>query len=217
MILKVKVVWGLHTKAFWNGSSSFREKSRCVIYLKHFLLLGEMILKMFLKNNLLQKVWTLFLWSFLGIASLVFSEIWKVARNSYEVVHDRARFSGKKFFAPKLRKKAQNGPKTGFFQLLEDLVITFYWIWSIMEIYIICCVPAQIPYLGKFLFLRYGPKCSQPMRLHDFLIDHISRTNLWNSLIFLHVDTNLHKLKVDQKIFGWAWPEMVVTSLVTGL
>ena len=34
---------------------------------------------------------------------------------------------------------------------------------------------------------------------------------------FLHVDTNLHKLKVDQKIFGWAWPEMGVASLVTGL
>ena len=34
---------------------------------------------------------------------------------------------------------------------------------------------------------------------------------------FLHVDTNLNKLKVDQKIFGWAWPEMGVASLVTGL
>ena len=34
---------------------------------------------------------------------------------------------------------------------------------------------------------------------------------------FLRVDTNLHKLKVDQKIFGWALPEMGVASLVTGL
>ena len=34
---------------------------------------------------------------------------------------------------------------------------------------------------------------------------------------FLHVDTNSHKLKVDQKIFGWAWSEAGVTSLVTGL
>ena len=33
----------------------------------------------------------------------------------------------------------------------------------------------------------------------------------------LHVDTNLHKLKIDQKISGWAWPEMGVASLVTGL
>ena len=25
---------------------------------------------------------------------------------------------------------------------------------------------------------------------------------------FLHIGTNLWKLKVDQKIFGWAWPKM---------
>ena len=52
-----------------------------------------------------------------------------------------------------------------------------------------CCVPAQIPYLEKYLFLRYGPKCSQSIRLQDFLINLISRTNQWN---FLHVDTNSH-------------------------
>ena len=62
-----------------------------------------------------------------------------------------------------------------------------------MKIFIIYCVPAQIPYLKKFWFRRYGPKCSQPIRLLDFLINHVSRTNQWNSLIFLHVDTNSHK------------------------
>ena len=36
-------------------------------------------------------------------------------------------------------------------------------------------------------------------------------------LDFLHVDTNSHKLKVDQKMFGWAWSEMGAASLVTGL
>ena len=41
-----------------------------------------------------------------------------------------------------------------------------------MKTYIICCVPEQIPYVGKFLF-----------RL----------------LRFLNVDTELNKLKVDQK------------------
>ena len=39
-----------------------------------------------------------------------------------------------------------------------------------MKIYIICCVPAQISYLGKFWILRYGPKCSKPIRLQDFLV-----------------------------------------------
>ena len=123
-------------------------------------------------------------------------------------------FLGKIFLPQKLGKWAQNGPKTGFFQL-ENLVIDFYWIWSIMKFFIICCVAAQIPYLGKLLFLRYGPKCSQPIRLQDFWINHISRTNQWNSLRFF--DTNSHKLKVDQKFLEWAWLEMGVASLVTGL
>ena len=33
----------------------------------------------------------------------------------------------------------------------------------------------------------------------------------------LHVDTNSHKLKVDQKIFGFVSPETGVASLVNGL
>ena len=31
---------------------------------------------------------------------------------------------------------------------------------------------------------------------------------------FLHVDTNSHKLKVHEKILGWAWSEMGMASLV---
>ena len=34
---------------------------------------------------------------------------------------------------------------------------------------------------------------------------------------FLRVDTNSHKLKVDQKMLIWAWSEMGVANLVTGL
>ena len=67
--------------------------------------------------------------------------------------------------------------------------------------HIICCVPAQIPYLGKLLFLRYRPKCSQPIRLQDFLINCIPRSNQWNSLTFCMLIQISHKLKVDQKIF----------------
>ena len=29
---------------------------------------------------------------------------------------------------------------------------------------------------------------------------------------FLHVDTNPHKLNVDQKILGWTWSEMGIAS-----
>ena len=93
--------------------------------------------------------------------------------------------------------------------LLKNLVINFYWICSIVRIYIICCY--MLFANNIILFLRYGPKCFQPIRLQDFLINYISRTNQWNSLIFLHVDTNSHKLKVDQKLCvapgqKWVWP-----------
>ena len=64
------------------------------------------------------------------------------------------------------------------------MVINFHRLCSVRKIDYICCVPAQISYLGKFLFLRYGPNSTQPVRLQDFLISHITRNNLWNSLLF---------------------------------
>ena len=147
---------------------------------------------------------------FLRMVSLIFSKFWHGARIPIEVVRDR-------FFC---LQNWENGPKVGqkqvvFFYLLENLILNFYWIWSIMNMYIIYFVPEQIPYLGKFLFLRYGPKCSQPIRLQDFLINHISRTNQLNSLIFA-CWYKIH-LNIDQKIFGWEWSKMGVASLVTEL
>lgn len=41
-------------------------------------------------------------WVFFRIGSLVFSKLWHGTRNAYKVVCDRARFFGKKFFAPKI-------------------------------------------------------------------------------------------------------------------
>ena len=54
-----------------------------------------------------------------------------------------------KFICPQISK---NGPKTGFLE---------FKIWSLIFAEF---VNAQIPYLGK-LFLRYGPKCSHPIKL----------------------------------------------------
>ena len=65
------------------------------------------------------------------------------------------------FFAQKM------GQNQGFLDLLENLVINFFWIWFIKKFYNICCILAQIPYLGKIWFLRYGPKCSWPVRLQS--------------------------------------------------
>ena len=97
-----------------------------------------------------------------------------------------------------------------FLNMLKSFVINFYWICWVMKIYIICCVPAQIPYLGKLWFLRYGPKCFQTIRLQDFLINHISRTNRWNSLIFcmliqIHISSRLIKKFLDGLV-KWVWP-----------
>ena len=106
---------------------------------------------------------------FLGIISSVFYKFW----------HEP---DFPEFFFP---QNWENGPKTGFFWIYwKVLSVIFYWICSIMKIYIICCVLVQVSYLGKFWFLRYGPKCAQPIRLQDFLINNISRTNQWNNLIF---------------------------------
>ena len=110
------------------------------------------------------------------------SKFWHVARNPYEVVHDKVGSSWKKIL--NCENQPKMGQKQDFLKVLKNFVINFYWICSIMKMYIICYVPAQIPYLEKFWLLRYGPKCSQPIRFQEFLINHISRTSQWNSLSF---------------------------------
>ena len=42
-----------------------------------------------------------------------------------------------------------------------------------MKTYIICCVSIHNLCLIKMVFLRYGPKCSQPIRLQYFWINKI--------------------------------------------
>ena len=114
---------------------------------------------------------------FLGIEGvfLEFSKVWHGFRNSFEVVHHRAKFFGKTFYAPRMGKK-------GFFlKLLVNLVFHFFLICpticSVVKLYPIICVPAQIPYLGKIWFPKYGLKWSLPIILQDFWISCISRRN----------------------------------------
>ena len=99
---------------------------------------------------------------FLWIVSLNFSKFYHGARNPYEIVRDRARFSRKIFFDPKM------GQKQCFLNLLENWVINFSRTWSIKKFYNICCILVQILYLWKFWFLRYGPKCTWQIRLQYF-------------------------------------------------
>ena len=108
----------------------------------------------------------------------------------------------KTFFAPKIGKMRQ---KQGFLNLLNNLVINFYWICSIMKIYTICCVPGQIPYLGNFLSL--GDMCQSVHSQSDCRLSQISQPFLQNKSMkhphFLHADTNSQKLKVDLKSGFW--------------
>ena len=132
-------------------------------------------------------------------------------RDPYEVVHDRILIFWKFFCPTNLKKGPKMNQKQGF--LLKNLIIYFCWICSIMKTYIIWCVPAQIPYLGNFLFLRYGPKCSQPIRLQDSLINHISRTNQWNSPFFCM----FIQILITKNCAKDIWSKVGVASLVLGL
>ena len=81
-----------------------------------------------------------------------FFQTWHDVRGPCGVVCGRARFFG--FFSQKMGKMGQ---KSDFLNLLENFVINFLWIWSLKKVYVVCCILAQIPYLGKIIFLAYGP------------------------------------------------------------
>ena len=85
-----------------------------------------------------------------------------------------------------------------------------------MKSYIICCVTAQIPYFGNFFSLVWA-KMLSAYQIAGFFNQPCIQNKSMKEPDFLHVDTSSHKLKVDQKIFGWAWSEMGMASLVTGL
>ena len=73
-----------------------------------------------------------------------------------------------------------------------------------MKIYIVCQVPAQILYWEKSYFWDMGQNAHKDC-------------SIFNSLIFLHVDTNSQKLKVNRKFFGWAWSKMGVANMASRL
>ena len=74
-----------------------------------------------------------------------------------------------------------------------------------MKIYFICCVSAQIQYLGKFSFVRFGLKCPQPISLQDFLIDRISKKNAGGNLI----SCMLRQISISKKLIKKFWGEHV--------
>ena len=147
---------------------------------------------------------------FLVIVSLVFSKFWHGARSPYEVVRDKARFSGNIFLLKKLGK----WPKIGFLEFIEkfghEFILNLFYNENIID-----CVPAQILHLGKVCSWDMGwLKCSQPIRLQDFIINHIAKTSQWNCQMFC-ILIQVH-INVDQKIFwiGMVWSWLTLDSEV---
>ena len=114
-------------------------------------------------------------------------------------------FFRKTSFAQNTGKMGQNWAKNTVFLNSLKKLLNFYWMCSMMKIYIIYCVftiyfillfSVLNLFLVKILFLRHRPKCSLPVRLQYFQKNEISRTNQWNSLIF-------HMLIPIQKNYFW--------------
>ena len=89
------------------------------------------------------------------------------------IVYDRAKFFQKNVLPSKWGKYA----KPRFLQMYRKVKFFFLVLYFFISVvyneslyYCNSCMLEQISYLGKFWFLRYGPKCSWRIRLQDFVI-----------------------------------------------
>ena len=57
-----------------------------------------------------------------------------------------------------------------------------------METNIVVDISPPIPYLEKFCFSSYGPKCCQPIKLQDSLKCNISEKEVNDEVYFWHAD-----------------------------
>ena len=82
--------------------------------------------------------------------------------------------------------------------LLENLAVKFFLIWPITKFYFICCVLAQIPYLGKSGSWAMGQNALGQLDYKIFKSTISLEQNDENGY-FLHFETNSWKLKTDWK------------------
>ena len=74
-------------------------------------------------------------------------------------------------------QNGENRPSPGFFEWIRKFIFFLSSLFFISVIYneslYYCnsCMLQQVSYLGRFWFLRYGPKCSWQIRLQDFSIN----------------------------------------------
>ena len=101
-----------------------------------------------------------------------FSETQYDIRSQCEIVHDTAEFFRKNFLFSKINTIGQKRSKDwGLKHFLKKFVCVFCWKWPEIKTDVVIYLLVQTPYLGKFLFLIYSMKCSQPVRLQDSFVN----------------------------------------------
>ena len=121
--------------------------------------------------------------------------------NPYEVVRDSRIFLKEIFYS-------KNEPKIGFFEFIENFGINFSRIWSIMKVYIICYILAQIPYLGKTCVPWCFPRSQNALGQSDCKIFK-SNTSLEQNDEIAWFFTFWYKfMKIE------SWSENIAVSLV---
>ena len=116
--------------------------------------------------------------SFLRIGSLVFLNLWMAEP---QIVF-------KRFFSP---KNGENGPKILFFlDLLENLIINFFWIWSDKESWYYLLYSYTNEILAKSLIPEIWAKMLSVNRIAGFLNWLYLQNKMMKKPGFLHVDTH---------------------------
>ena len=116
------------------------------------------------------------------------------------------------FFARQIGKWTKNGPKTGFYKFIERfghyfLLNSFY----NKNLYYLLCSCTN-PIFGVIFVPVIWAKIFSANQIPVFFNQPHLQNKSMKQLDFLHVDTNSHKLKVDQKILGRPRSKMDVAS-----
>ena len=122
-------------------------------------------------------------WVFLELVQFAFSKLWIVLEINVKLQWQSHIFWKKLWFSKAIKKFV--------------VVFFLHLIYNESLYYVLCSCANLIS--QKKLFLRYGPKCSQPIRLQDFKSNCISRKKWWNSLS-LHDDTDFEDLMLMWKL-----------------
>ena len=124
-------------------------------------------------------------------------------------MRDRAGFPRKKNCLQNWESEPKIGHKQGFLILLKKMFSDFYWIYSSIKTYFTCCVPWQIPYFEKILFLRYRPQnaLSQSDCMLFWSIKYLqNKLMIFCMWIQIHINKKLMEHFLAGHSQKWVWP-----------